>query len=100
MTDDAWFLDLQEQHRELLGETQLMSGVPHVWRDLFGEWVREIEEAGAIESGMRVGSLSQKYDSLRAELVGRSMGDPRWDAFEVSLEDRSKAALRQSKKDS
>lgn len=95
MSDDTWFSDLQKRHRELLGETRLISGVPKPWRTLFAEWVREIEKAGAIEAGMRVGSLSQKYDSLRAELVGRSMGDPRWDAFEVSLENRSEAALKQ-----
>lgn len=76
MTDDACFLGLQKQHRELLGERQLLSDVPDVWRNLFGEWVREIEEAGAIEAGMRVTSLSQTYDSLRAELVGRSMVNP------------------------
>lgn len=99
MTADAWFSDLQKQHRELLGETRLLTGVPELWRNLFAEWVREIEEAGAIEAGMRVGTLSQKYDSLRAELVGRLMSDPRWQAFEVSLEDRSEAALKQSKKD-
>lgn len=98
MSDDAWFSDLQKQHHEVLGETRLLSGVPGVWRNLFANWVLEIEEAGAIEAGMRVGSLSRKYDSLRAEMVGRSMGDPRWDAFEVSLEDRSEMALKQSRK--
>jgi hypothetical protein len=95
MTTDAWFSDLQKQHRELLGETRLLTGVPELWRRLFAEWVREIEKAGAIASGMRVGSLYEKYGSLRAELVGRSAGDPKWDAFEVSLEDRTEQVARQ-----
>ena len=95
MAADGWFLDLQKQHPELLGETRLLSGVPDKWRDLFGEWIREIEEAGAIEAGIRLESLSEKYDSLRANLVGRSMSDPRWDAFEVGLEDRSEAIAKQ-----
>lgn len=99
MTTDGWFSDLQEQHRELLGETRLQTGVPELWRGLFAEWVREIEKAGAIESGMRVGSLYEKYGSLRAELVGRSAGDPKWDAFEVSLEDRTEQVARQRSTD-
>jgi hypothetical protein len=48
--DDAWFLVLQTQHPKLLSGTQLLSGVPKMWRDLFGEWVCEVEEAGAIET--------------------------------------------------
>lgn len=46
MTTDAWFSDLQKQHRELLGEARLLTGVPELWRRLFAEWVREIEEGG------------------------------------------------------
>ncbi len=99
MADDGWFLNLQQQHPELLGETRLLSGVPDMWRNLFDEWIREIEEAGAVEAGMRLDSLSQKYDSLRANLVGRSMSDPRWDAFEVDLEDRSEAIAKQTRTD-
>ena len=94
MSDDAWFSNLQKLHPKLLGETRFLSGVPAMWRDLFGEWMRELTDSGAIEAGMRVESISQKYDSLRANLVGRSMSDPRWDAFEVSLEDRSEAIAR------
>jgi len=70
MADDGWFLNLQQQHPELLGETRLLSGVPDMWRNLFGEWIREIEKAGANEPGLRVESISQNYDSLRANLVG------------------------------
>lgn len=48
---------------------------------------------------MRVGSLYEKYGSLRAELVGRSAGDPKWDSFEVSLEDRTEQVARQENTD-
>jgi hypothetical protein len=96
LTYDGWFSDLQTQHQELLGETRLLSGLPKLWRDLFAEWVREVEQAGAIEAGMRVDTVSDKYGSLRAELVGRSSDDPRWDALEVDLEDRSMAALKRT----
>ena len=95
MSGSGWFLNLQKQYPGLLGATRLLSDVPEMWRGLVREWVREIVEAGAMEAGMRVESLSHKYDSLRANLVGRSMSDPRWDAFEVSLEDRSEAIAKQ-----
>jgi hypothetical protein len=64
MPDDAWFLVLQTQHPKLLSGTQLLSGVPKMWRDLFGEWVREVEETGAIEARTKSGLSQSQFAAL------------------------------------
>lgn len=84
-----WPRALQAAFRAIYGGTSDMRWIPECWRALVVTWTQELAAAGAIESGVYVLEFHSKYNTLRADLRCPSGLDPIWDAFEVSLEDRS-----------
>jgi len=87
----SWPTNLKAAYPGLFGATIGLEGVPANWRQLLVSWAQELVEAGALEAGVTVESVKQKYNTLRADLRCPKLKDQRWEALEVSLEDRSEA---------